>query len=178
MLNESAVNGILDTTYKEYFQNAGIMDETFVAFTNKPTAESKFLYIYDLLKTHDRLPTYLLNLHQKSDLNARKFREIGNELFRNQVYGDAALNYNFGVMNAVVGSEDYALALANRSAAFYYLEKYESCICDIRLALATAYPKEKSYKLYEREVKCLGILGKISQAKLRFEVSTLLYIIL
>lgn len=180
MLEESfeSVNCVPDTNYIEYFHDAGIMGQTFVTFANKPTAESKFLYIYDLLKTHDRLPSILLNLHQKSNSKSRKLRDIGNVHFQNKLYSDALLEYNFSVMNAVVGSEDYALALANRSAAFYHLEKYDASICDIHLALATKYPKEKAYKLYEREVKCLGKLGRISQAKFKFKVSTLLYMIL
>ena len=31
-------------------------------------------------------------------------------------------------MTAKIDSEDYALALANRSAALYYLEEYDDCI--------------------------------------------------
>lgn len=156
--------------FTDFFHDAGIMAETFVAFANKPTAESKFLYIYDLFKTRDLLPTNLTSRRHKNNKNACTIRNKGTRFFENRLYAKALLEYNLSVMNASVGSVDYALALANRSAALYHLEEYDACITDIHLALATKYPNEKYYKLYEREVKCLGKLGRITQAKFKFKV--------
>jgi len=81
-------------------------------------------------------------------------------------------------MTADLGSQEYALALANRSAALYYLEEYDACITNIHYALAANYPKELVYKLYDREIKCLVKMRKISLAKLKFEASTYIKYIL
>lgn len=50
-------------------------------------------------------------------------------------------------------AEQLAIALANRSAALYHLEKYDLALNDIALA-EQAYPKEIMYKLKERAARC------------------------
>lgn len=49
--------------------------------------------------------------------------------------------------------EQMAIALANRSAALYHLEKYDLSLRDIALA-EQSYPKEMMYKLKERAARC------------------------
>lgn len=46
-----------------------------------------------------------------------------------------------------------AIALANRSAALYHLEKYDLALVDITLAEKN-YPKDMMYKLKERAARC------------------------
>lgn len=43
--------------------------------------------------------------------------------------------------------------MANRSAALYHMQKYEDCLKDVARAYKFGYPKEKIYKLYEREAQ-------------------------
>lgn len=52
---------------------------------------------------------------------------------------------------------DYAILLANRSAALYHMEKYDRALHDIDLAEEN-YPIEMMYKLKERTARCyLGL---------------------
>ncbi|TDG50660.1 hypothetical protein AWZ03_002964 [Drosophila navojoa] len=50
--------------------------------------------------------------------------------------------------------EERSIALANRSATLYHLQKHSECLVDIRRALELEYPKELVYKLYERQARC------------------------
>lgn len=162
--------------YTQCFVNEEIMGDVYVTFSKHPTTESKFLFIYDLLKKYNKLPSSSWNLFPskevKSNKRARKLRTEGNAQFQNKIYDKAYLKYNQSVMTADSGSQEYALALANRSAALYYLEEYDACISNIHCALAANYPKELVYKLYDREIKCLVNMRKISLAKFKFKAST------
>lgn len=57
----------------------------------------------------------------------------------------------FFILNVL--EEKFAIALANRSAALYHLEKYNLALSDIDLA-EKGYPKEIMYKLKERAARC------------------------
>lgn len=163
-----------DSFYTECFQKNKIMGEVYATFAKQATAESKFLYAYGLLKKHNKLPTRcdVIN-NPKNNKTACNIRTQANVKFQNKDYVSALSEYNKSVMTAKIGSQDYALALANRSDALYHLEEYNDCICDIHRALAANYPSENAYKLYDREIKCLNKMGKISQAKLKHDVSVM-----
>ncbi|EDW01344.1 SET and MYND domain-containing protein 4 [Drosophila grimshawi] len=47
-----------------------------------------------------------------------------------------------------------SIALANRSATLYHMQKYCECLVDIRRSLELEYPKDLVYKLYERQARC------------------------
>jgi len=159
----------------ECFQRNEIMGEVYVTFAKLPTAADKFLYTYNLLKKYNRLPTECIMTNFKNTKEARQIRADANEKFQNGDFNSALYEYNKSLMTAKINSEDYVLALGNRSAALYYLKEYDACIQDIHRALANKYPTELSYKLYEREVKCLKQMGKISQAELKLKVSIHFY---
>jgi len=159
--------------YTECFHKKEMMGEVYVAFAKQPTAGDKFLYTYNLLNKYKKLPTECKLTNPKNNKKAQKIRADANIKFQNAEFNSALYEYNKSVMTAKIDTKDYALALANRSAALYHLEEYDACIQDIHRALTNKYPIELSYKLYEREVKCLKYLGKISQAKLKFKVSIL-----
>lgn len=168
-----------DVYYTESFMTNETMGEVYLAFANKPTAAGKFLYTYDLLEKHNKLPSKLpvnvLLREPKSNKKACSYRSMANVRFLNKDYVSALREYNMSIMSAEPNSEDYAFALANRSAALYHLEEYNDSIRDIHRALANNYPNTKSYKLYEREIKCLKNIGKISEAKSKFEASIFIY---
>lgn len=168
---ESSQRREQDNFYTECFEKNETIGEVYVTFAKLPTAEKKFLYIFDQLKKHNKLPTKCEPTNLKNNNEARKIRTEANEIFKEKDYVTALCKYNKSVMTAKINSQDYAFALANRSAALYYLEEYEACISDIRHSLAAKYPNELAYKLYEREIKCLEKMGNISEAKLKFKVS-------
>ncbi|KAL4149295.1 hypothetical protein QTP88_003274 [Uroleucon formosanum] len=155
--------------YMECFHKKEMMGEVYVAFAKLPTAGDKFLYTYNLLKKYKKLPTECKLTNPKNNKKAQKIRAEANVEFQNAEFNSALYGYNKSVMTAKIDTKDYALALANRSAALYHLEEYNACIQDIHRALTNKYPIELSYKLYEREVKCLKYMGKIPQAKLKFK---------
>lgn len=161
-----------DSFYTDFFQKNELIGEVYTTFAKLPSAGQKFLYTYDLLKKYNKLPMQCKLTNPKSNKKACKIRADANVEFQKKNYASALCEYNKSVMTAKIDSKDYALALANRSATLYYLEEYDACIYDIHRALANKYPIELAYKLYEREMKCLTHMGKLSQAKFKFKVST------
>ncbi|XP_025204089.1 SET and MYND domain-containing protein 4-like isoform X2 [Melanaphis sacchari] len=169
MLNHDVLPYTNDLYYTDCFQKNEIMGEVYIAFAKLPTAADKFLYTYNILKKYNKLPMECKLTNPKCNKKARLIRADANVKFQNKDYISAFCEYNKCVMTAKIDSKDFVFALANRSAALYYLEEYEACIHDIHQALAKNYPIELAYKLYEREVKCLQLMGKTSQAKLKFK---------
>lgn len=161
--------------YTQCFQDNEMLGKVYVTFAKKSTEEDKFLYTYKMLKEYNRLPTIALKKPTdiKNNNLSQQVRSLGNVKFQNKNYVDSLWEYYTSVRVAKNGSRDYALALANRSAALYHLEEYDDCISDIHRALASKYPNELAYKLYEREIKCLVKIKKISDATAKFKASTL-----
>lgn len=159
-----------DSFYTECFQKTDTLGDVYVTFAKQATAEKKFMFTYGLLKKFNKLPTHCKMANPKNDKRACSIRAQANVKFQNKDYVAALCEYNKSVMAAKTDGQDYALALANRSAALYHLEEYDDCVRDVRRALAANYPNEMAYKLYDREIKCLQKMGKISQAKSKFDV--------
>jgi len=157
--------------YTDCFEKDGTMKQVYEMFSKEPTTEAKFMYVYNLLKTNKKLPVENNMTNTKNDMEARELRIQANKHFNSENFIKALQGYNSSVMVAVVGNIDYALAVANRSAALYNLQKYSACLDDIHYALTNKYPSQLAYKLYEREIKCLVKIGKTSQAKFKFKVS-------
>merc|ERR1712106_12075 len=102
------------------------------------------------------------------DLSAQK-RNAGNQSFQKKKDQDALNLYSEAVFSSdvttVEGKKDCALALANRSAVWMKLKKYEECLDDIDAALYFKYPQNMLYKLLDRKAKCLTALGQVDDAK-------------
>jgi len=156
--------------YTECFVKTGTMELVYKTFNMKPTVDAKFMYVYDLLKTYKKLPMENTMINVKDDTEANDIRNHSNMHFKMGDYIKAIQGYNNCVKVAVIGSIEYALALANRSATLFHLQKYENSIVDIHLALVNNYPPQRAYKLYKREIECLVNMGKMSEAKLKFKV--------
>src|ERR1700712_5582253 len=58
-------------------------------------------------------------------------------------------------------SEEFALSVANRSAAFFHLKKYRECLHDIDLAISYRYPAKSRIKLIARKASCENELKKL-----------------
>ncbi|XP_049295485.1 SET and MYND domain-containing protein 4 [Anopheles funestus] len=99
---------------------------------------------------HDRLN---LRADVKDNVKARSLRARGNELFHPKVkrYIEAIKCYNESIAFSEKGTEDRAIAFANRSMICYELQRYEECLENIRLARDSNYPERLAGKLVKRE---------------------------
>lgn len=61
----------------------------------------------------------------KSLEKTKQLRELGNKEFQAKNYSASIHLYTKSLQYAPMGSEDLALAVANRSASLFYLEKFE-----------------------------------------------------
>lgn len=97
----------------------------------------------------------------KSALESVQLRNEGNKLFQKKCYHEALEVYSCSVLNAPIVSHgsELSLALANRSAVLFHLREHRQCLEDIQQALSRGYPCELSYKLLDRQGKCLFVLG-------------------
>ena len=102
----------------------------------------------------------------KSALESVNLRSKGNKLFQQKCYHEALEVYSCSILNAPIESHGHelSLALANRSAVLFHLREHRQCLEDIQQALSHGYPYELSYKLFDRQGKCLFVLGCGSEA--------------
>ena len=102
----------------------------------------------------------------KSVLESVNLRSKGNKLFQQKCYHEALEVYSCSILNAPIESHGHelSLALANRSAVLFHLREHRQCLEDIQQALSHGYPYELSYKLFDRQGKCLFVLGRGSEA--------------
>lgn len=63
--------------------------------------------------------------YKKNKLKSEEFRKEGNKEFQNKRYLTSIKYYTMSLQYAPWDSLDFPLALANRSAALFYLEKYQ-----------------------------------------------------
>uniref|UniRef100_A0A3Q3ICX1 Protein-lysine N-methyltransferase SMYD4 n=1 Tax=Monopterus albus TaxID=43700 RepID=A0A3Q3ICX1_MONAL len=96
-------------------------------------------------------------LVQKDTEQAVKCRERGNSSFKTKDYTAAALHYSQGVCFAPQSSEQLSLCYANRSAALYHLQHYQSWIF--------GYPSHLLHKLEERRIQCCNHLSASQKGK-------------
>ena len=102
------------------------------------------------------------------DLSTQK-RNAGNQAFQKKKDQEALNLYSEAVFSSDVateeGKKDCSLALANRSAVWMKLKKYEECLDDINAAIYFKYPQNMLYKLIDRKAKCQVALGQVDDAK-------------
>ena len=99
----------------------------------------------------------------KNDELANRLKDEGNKLFLNGKDSAALSKYNEAMFQADKSSTTLSVLLANRSAVFYKLGKFELCVKDIRLALAWNYPSKMRYKLVDRRAKCYYQMGECEE---------------
>lgn len=95
----------------------------------------------------------------KSDGDTRRFREMGNKLFKVGKDKEAIKMFNKAITKAPTNEsgkgKDLSLAVANRSAALYKLGYLQPALDDIEFAFESGYPKDLKYKLFERKIRIL-----------------------
>ncbi len=170
-----------DGLFDQFFQELGAtlkgtdqLPDLSKQFAELKTDQERVSYILKLDCIDDvfKLPKEVLG---KSSSISTQIRSQGNKIFQARDYLQALLCYNDSVAHAPLyrGSEstdvDLSYALANRSAALFFLKSYELCIQDVELTLQTGYPEKLHYKLYDRKGKCFLKIGKSSEARVCFE---------
>ena len=97
---------------------------------------------------HDRLK---LSRDTKNSAKAQSLRTKGNQLLKVKRYVAALKCYNESIAFSEKGSEERAIAYANRSFICYELHRYEECLRNVRLARESNYPEHLASKLAKRE---------------------------
>uniref|UniRef100_F6ZF19 Protein-lysine N-methyltransferase SMYD4 n=1 Tax=Monodelphis domestica TaxID=13616 RepID=F6ZF19_MONDO len=94
------------------------------------------------------------------------YKEEGNREFQKKAYKAAAILYSKGTCHAKPNTQEMSLCFANRSAAFFHLAQYETCLEDIGRAQMHGYPEGLWPKLMLRKAECLMALGRRQEAAL------------
>lgn len=101
----------------------------------------------------------------KNNDTSDQYRRRGNEAFKIKNYEESLKMYTQSIMTAEIDSLNFALSVANRSAALYYLEEYEHSLKDIDQAFKSKrYPLQNNYKLFERKGNCYRQMNHVSNA--------------
>ncbi|XP_053596110.1 SET and MYND domain-containing protein 4 [Microplitis demolitor] len=95
---------------------------------------------------------------------AKRLKDKGNLFFKEKNYIASIESYTESAKYADFNNGDYSIALANRSAAFFFMSKYEQCLEDIAVVIESNYPKKLKYKLHLRATQCYIKLHKFHQA--------------
>lgn len=116
------------------------------------TNDDRVLYVYDILKSLQALPIPIEV--SKTENLSTYYRNYGNQCFQNKDYFKAWQYYNLSLLFAPSLSENFCLALSNRSAVFYSLRKYKECLQDIEDVFSLKYPEKLKDKLSKRLASC------------------------
>ncbi|TGZ49030.1 Uncharacterized protein DBV15_10838 [Temnothorax longispinosus] len=92
------------------------------------------------------------------------FKLSGNKEFQSKKYAASLELYTKSALYAPSNSVDLSIAIANRSASLFYLDRWQDCINDIKLAIKLGYPENLRYKLHLRAAQCYLKLGNRGSA--------------
>lgn len=84
-------------------------------------------------------------------------------MFKKALDTEALILYTKSIAFAVEGSEELALAYANRSAVMFRMGKYTPCLLDINRALREKYPDNLRKKLRDRKKQCLIHIQRLNE---------------
>ncbi|XP_046603722.1 SET and MYND domain-containing protein 4-like [Neodiprion virginianus] len=98
------------------------------------------------------LQEQLQSRESKSSSKAKQLKDLGNKEFQRKNYASSIPLYTKSAQYAV--ADELSIAIANRSAALYYMDNFKDCLKDIDLAINIGYPKKLLYKLYIRNAQC------------------------
>ncbi|KAM0725205.1 SET and MYND domain-containing protein 4 [Formica fusca] len=129
---------------------------------------TKFLSLW-LSKLYDKRET---RKERKNLETSMFYKTEGNKEFQSKNYNTSLKLYTKSAIYAPSGSIDLPVAIANRSASLFYLERWQDCIKDIELAIKLGYPEKSRGKLYLRIVECyLKLNKKILAARIISELN-------
>lgn len=169
---ETAIDGFFKT-FAEKIRNS-VNVEQFKNFCNLSTDEARFEFIHNLESIEEDLK--LLEIKDgnevmvKSAEDANEFKKFGNAEFQASRW-DTALNYYNSCYRVTPPecTKEMAIILANRSAALFHMERFESALNDIEQSIKFGYPKDLMYKIKERRARCLLAQKKNNEALAAFK---------
>lgn len=129
-----------------------------VKFQSLKDNAEKIRFSYGILKDKGLLPNDVRA--DKNNQKSLEARNLGNFFFKDKNYVEALKYYNKSLSFAPVGSENLAIAYANRSAVYLNTGFYKYCLNNIELALKGNYPSKMTVKLQYRKKKCMEKMKK------------------
>ena len=137
-------------------------------FAKCQTDEERVAFVNGLEGVEDAFMVKPL-FQAKCASDSEKWRQRGNQSYQHGHLKDALTSYNMSVILAEKRTgEQSALAIANRSAVFWQLDKIDECLLDIQLAIDSGYPAELKYKLLDRKGRCYLKIGRMKEARNAF----------
>lgn len=100
---------------------------------------------------------------EKNNSVAMSLRIQGNQLYTQNKFEEAWIQYNESVCFSENDSECLALAYSNRSQCFLKMKMYERCLGDILLVKELQYPKSLIRKLDARQKECVEKSNSVHQ---------------
>ncbi|XP_022163705.1 SET and MYND domain-containing protein 4-like [Myzus persicae] len=151
--------------YSSRLLMADVLGDVYVDFSKLDSPNSRFMFTRALLRKHklQRQTLYVDMEYDKPSVSAN-LRQNGNKFFKAKQYAKAAELYTECLMGSDSYTECHALALANRSAAYFHLGKYELSLKDAHWAMGSNYPSKLMYKLHERAGHAERMIGLIERA--------------
>jgi len=125
------------------------------------TLNGQYQWLKEYSTTHSGFEPVVVE--SKTAVYAIGLRNLGNEKFRKALYDEALILYTKSAAHAIDGSEELALAYANRSAVLFRMCKYMQCLLDINRALEGKYPETLKHKLHARKKQCLIEIRQTSE---------------
>ncbi|XP_050436187.1 SET and MYND domain-containing protein 4-like [Adelges cooleyi] len=153
--------------YTDQLDEEYVLGDVYAGFSSAKNAEERFAYTLDVMKRYGILPSKLDSCedYRKDHRFSQGIRQMGNEHYKAKNYSLAITYYTKSLIESGSSKECYTYALANRSAALFYLKEYHLCLIDIHRAIQSGYPTELVYKLYKRAGNCESLLGHGEMAK-------------
>ncbi|XP_046969169.1 SET and MYND domain-containing protein 4-like [Vanessa cardui] len=130
----------------------GKIKQMSVELLSQETNSERVLFVYKTIKGLNAFPS--VQEVKKNNDSSLYYRNQGNKCFDQTEYHKAWQYYNLSLLHAPINSENYCLALSNRSAVFYELNKYKECLRDIDTVFSLEYPKKLTEKLTKRKKMC------------------------
>lgn len=157
--------------YTDQLRASKALADALVDFDRAGTDEEKFMVTRAILAKYKMLPTAPpCDSYRRGDLSgAKELRTQGNQYFKTGRYYAAIDRFTKSLLKTVPGSEGWAYALANRSAALFRIRRYSHCLKDVDRALAALYPASLKFKLYERAGNAERELGRGDRARRNYD---------
>lgn len=89
----------------------------------------------------------------KSSEDAKNAKNSGNNYFKQKDYLKSLAEYSKSAKYSS-DKEDFAIAIANRSASLFHMCRYSECLSDIQIAIESGYPKKLLHKVLLRSAHC------------------------
>lgn len=154
--------GSPDRKLEEFFRELlthlygeNIYDQIKLDFAKCSGASEKVNFAITVLKQFDLYPPPSLFALKKNDAIAAAFKLKGNADYAAKEYNSALNNYNQSLCYSAEGSQNIAIVYSNRSAVYYQMGFYKTCMDNVQLALENNCPDTMKPKLVRRREECV-----------------------